>query len=93
MGHTRGKAQSLVREENSGHTEEEPSDGLRSCTRTQASHTAEEKELKTQGINREVGGQGGSMVWIVSCDFSPRVTDTLLGWRPRVSSPCTECGK
>lgn len=39
--HSGKGTESSKRGENSGHKEEEPSDGLRSCTHTQDSHTAE----------------------------------------------------
>lgn len=41
--HSGKGTESNKRGENSGHKEEEPSDGLRSCTHTQDSHTAEGK--------------------------------------------------
>lgn len=50
MGHSQGKAQSPAREKRDlRHEEVKQSAGLPFCTHTQASHTAEEKELKGTG--------------------------------------------
>lgn len=64
MDHTQGKAES------SKGGEVEQSAGLSFCTRTQVSHTAEEKELKGTGNTQGEGRQRGSAGRIASCDLS-----------------------
>lgn len=64
MGHTQGKAEFSER------GEVEQSAGLSFCTRTQVSHTAEEKELKGTGNTQGEGRQRGSAGRIASCDLS-----------------------
>lgn len=63
--------QSPAREvRNSRHKEVEQSARLSFCTRTQVSHTAEEKELKGTGNTQGEGRQRGSAGRIASCDLS-----------------------
>lgn len=66
-----GKDKSSAREvRNLRHKEVEQSAGLSFCTRTQVSHTAEEKELKGTGNTQGEGRQRGSAGRIASCDLS-----------------------